>query len=101
VGETRRFQKLPDGSLLVDALLPINDLEELLRVELGDFLPFDTLAGLILERLGRIPEKGEKLEWQDFILTCVEVTKTSIQKVKVVRIEKPADNTAPENGSSS
>jgi putative hemolysin len=91
LGETRRFQKLPDGSLMVDALLPINDIEELLHVELGDFLPFDTLAGLILDRLGRIPEKGEKLEWQDFILTCEEVTETSIQKVRITRIAKPAE----------
>jgi putative hemolysin len=91
VGETRRFQKLPDGSLLVDALLPVNDIEELLKVELGDFLPYDTLAGLILERLGRIPEKGEKLEWQHFILTCEEVTKTAIQKVRITRAEKPVE----------
>lgn len=92
VGETRRFQKLPDGSLLVDALLPVNDIEDLLGVDLGDFLPYDTLAGLILDRLGRIPDKGEKLEWQDFLLTCEEVTKTAIQKVRITRIEKPANN---------
>ena len=91
VGETRRYQKLPDGSLLVDALIPVNDIEELLEVELGDFLPYDTLAGLILDRLGRIPEKGETLEWQEFLLTCEEVTKTAILKVKITRIEKPAD----------
>ncbi len=96
IGETRRFQKLPDGSLLVDALLPINDIEELLGVDLGDFLPYDTLAGLILDRLGRIPEKGEKMEWQNYLLTCEEVTKTAIQKVRIVRIEKPAENAVPE-----
>lgn len=90
VGETRRFQKLPDGSLLVDALIPINELGDLLEVRLEDVLPYDTLAGLILDRLGRIPEKGEKLEWQDFLLTCEEVTKTSIQKVRIARIEEPA-----------
>jgi putative hemolysin len=95
VGETRRFQKLPDGSLLVDALLPINDIEDLLKVDLGDFLPYDTLAGLILDRLGRIPEKGEKLEWQDFVLICEEVTKTAIQKVRITRIEKPTESAAP------
>ncbi|MCX5821793.1 MAG: hemolysin family protein [Deltaproteobacteria bacterium] len=94
VGETRRFQKLPDGSLLVDALIPVNDIEDLLGVELGDFLPYDTLAGLILDRLGRIPDKGEKLEWQNFLLTCEEVTKTAIQKVRISRVEKPADNPA-------
>ena len=96
IGETRRFQKLPDGSLLVDALLPINDIEELLGVDLVDFLPYDTLAGLILDRLGRIPEKGEKMEWQNYLLTCEEVTKTAIQKVRIVRIEKPVENATPE-----
>ena len=94
VGETRRFQKLPDGSLLVDALIPLNDIEDLLGVEMGDFLPYDTLAGLILDRMGRIPEKGEKLEWQDFLITCEEVTKTSIQKVRITRIEKPTGSEA-------
>ncbi len=75
IGEMRRVQKLPDGSLLVDALIPVNEIEDLLGVELGDFLPYDTLAGLILDRLGRFPEKGETIEWQDFLLTCEEVTK--------------------------
>jgi len=90
VGETRRYQKLPDGSLLVDALIPVNDIEDLLGVELGDFLPYYTLAGLILDRLGRFPEKGETIEWQDFLFTCEEVTKNAILKVKITRIEKPA-----------
>ncbi|MBU2054089.1 MAG: hemolysin family protein [Proteobacteria bacterium] len=100
VGEARRFQKLPDGSLMVDALLPVNDVEDLLGVDLGDFLPYDTLAGLILERLGRFPEKGETLEWQNYILTCEEVTETSILKVRVAPLEKPGGsrNPQPEDG---
>jgi putative hemolysin len=89
VGELRRFQKLPDGSWMVDALLPVNDIEELLGVELGDFLPYDTLAGLILDRLGRFPEKGETMEWRDFLLTCEEVTKTAILKVRISPIRHP------------
>jgi len=99
IGEARRFQKLPDGSLMVDALIPVNDIEDLLGVELGDFLPYYTLAGLILDRLGRIPDKGEKLEWQEFLLTCEEVTKTAILKVRIVKREGSAAGAAPpENG---
>ena len=96
VGDTRGVQKLPDGSLLVDALIPVNDIEDLLAVELGDFLPYYTLAGLILDRLGRFPEKGEKMEWQDFLLTCEEVTKTAILKVKITRIAKPETGDTPQ-----
>jgi putative hemolysin len=90
VGELRRVQKFPDGSLLVDALIPVNEIEELLGIELGDFLPYYTLAGLILDLLGRFPEQGETIEWKDFLLTCEEVTKNAILKVKIARIEKPA-----------
>ncbi|MBN2437596.1 MAG: HlyC/CorC family transporter, partial [Deltaproteobacteria bacterium] len=91
IGEVRRVQKLPDGSMMVDALLPINDMEDHLGIELGDGLHYDTLAGLILDQLGRFPEKGEKLEWRDFILTCEEVTETAILKVRVARVEKPKE----------
>jgi putative hemolysin len=96
IGETRRVQKLPDGSMMVDALLPVNEMEEHLGIAPGEGLPYDTLAGLILDRLGRFPEKGEKIEWRDFILTCEEVTKTAILKVRISRVEKPADNLAQE-----
>ena len=96
VGELRRFQKLPDGSLLVDALIPVNELEDLLGINLGEGLRYDTLAGLILDRLGRFPEKGKTMEWQDYLLTCEEVTETSILKVRIAPLEKPgAPTSAP------
>jgi putative hemolysin len=91
IGEMIRVQKLPDGSMMVDALLPINELEEHLGIELGEGLPYDTLAGLILDRMGRFPEKGEKIEWREYVLTCEEVTKTAILKVRIAKVEKPTD----------
>ncbi|MCL2669862.1 MAG: hemolysin family protein [Syntrophaceae bacterium] len=91
IGEARRVQKFADGSLLVDALIPVNDLEELLQVDLGEFLPYYTLAGLILDQLGRFPEQGETLEWKAFLFSCAEVTETAILKVKIRRLEKPSE----------
>ena len=95
IGELRRVQKLPDGSMMVDALIPVNEMEEHLGIELGEGLPYDTLAGLILDRLGRFPEKGEKIEWRDFILTCEEVTETAILKVRITRRDMPTPGVAP------
>lgn len=92
VGETRRVQKLPDGSMMVDALLPVNELAEYLEVTIDEGLPYDTLAGLILDRLGKFPEKGEKIEWMNYILTCEEVTETAILKVRIFRREEPPFN---------
>lgn len=85
VGEPRTVHKIADGTFIVDALISLKDLEDLLEIKLDENLPYDTLAGLILENLGRFPQKGEKLEWLDFTLTCLEVKKTAIDKVKIKR----------------
>jgi putative hemolysin len=89
VGEPRRVRRLGGGGYLVDALLPLNDVEELLDVRFADDLPCDTLAGLVLHLLGRFPEAGERLEWRDYLLTCVEVTPTAIRRIRIE--EKPRD----------
>jgi putative hemolysin len=88
-------QKLPDGSLLVDALLPVNELEEHLGITPGEGLRYDTLAGLILDRLGKFPEKGEKIDWREYLIYCEEVTKTAILKVRIVKREESAAGAAP------
>jgi putative hemolysin len=84
IGEPGSIQRLPDGSLLVDALVSISDLAEHLEVKVGDDVPYDTLAGLILDRLGRFPEKGERVAWERFTLVCEEVKKTAVVKVRIV-----------------
>jgi len=86
VGEPRRIQMLPDGSLLVDALLSISDIEDVLGISLGEDLQYDTLAGFILDRLGRFPDQGEKFTLDDYVIICEEVKKTAIIKVKIKKI---------------
>jgi len=101
IGEPGSIQRLADGSLLVDALVSISDLAEHLDVKLGEDVPYDTLAGLILDRLGRFPEKGERLEWDRFTLVCEEVTKTAVVKVRIVETapaESGADAIQDERG---
>lgn len=87
VGELRRAERLPDGSILVDGLISINDLEEVLDIKIEEGLPYDTLAGLILAELGRFPEKGEEIRWKDYVLVCEEVTPTSVVRVRIVMSE--------------
>ncbi len=84
IEEPGSIQRLPDGSLLVDALFSIGDLAENLGIKLDDDAPYDTLAGLILDRLGRFPEKGERVQWDRFTLICEEVKKTAVVKVRIV-----------------
>jgi putative hemolysin len=85
VGEPGRVQRLPDGSMIVDAQMSLSDLADILEFKRDEDFSYDTLAGLILDRLGRFPEKGERIELEGFVLVCEEVTMTSILKVRILR----------------
>lgn len=89
--EPSRLMTLPDGTILVDALISIYDLEGPLDLSLGHDLPYDTVAGLLLDALGRFPKKGEQVRWKGYLFTCEEVTMTTIVRV---RIEPEAVNGA-------
>jgi CBS domain containing-hemolysin-like protein len=81
--EPKRVQRLKEGGYLVDALIPLNDLEDLLGVRFPEKMPYETLAGLILFELGHFPVEGERIVRGDYLLTCVKVKPTAIRKVKI------------------
>jgi len=74
----------PDGSVLVDARLPIEDLEERFGIEI-EREKFDTVAGLIFHLTGRIPKVGEEIENDTLRMTVLEGGERNIRKVRVVR----------------
>jgi len=84
--EPSRLLALPDGSILADALISIYDLEGPLGVTFSHDLPYDTVAGLVLDTLGRFPRKGEQVSWQGYVITCEEVTRTGIVRVRIEKI---------------
>jgi CBS domain containing-hemolysin-like protein len=89
-GEAVHFQRLPDGSQMVDGLLSIFELADALKVKMVEDVPYETVAGLILHELGRFPLRGESVVWHDCRLVCEEVTPTSILKVRIVRLPQEA-----------
>ncbi|RJF81506.1 HlyC/CorC family transporter [Azospirillum cavernae] len=58
-----RLDERPDGSLIVDARLPIEDFEERVGPVLTDEEreDIDTLGGLVVSLAGRVPARGELL----------------------------------------
>lgn len=86
----RLFVRLNDRTYIFEGKVQINDFCKAL--ELRDDL-FDgvrgeaeTLAGLMLEQLGRIPEKGESLQIEGLMLTAESVTTRKVEKVRVERL---------------
>ena len=62
-GDEPEIVKRQDGSYLVDGALPLDRFAEELGVALEDYWDFDTVAGLLLDRMGTIPRAGEKCRW--------------------------------------
>jgi CBS domain containing-hemolysin-like protein len=83
--EDELLQIQPDGSALIDARLPIEELEEHfnIRVERDKF---DTVGGLIFYLLGRIPRSGEEVECSGIQLTVISVGERRIGKLRAARI---------------
>jgi CBS domain containing-hemolysin-like protein len=74
----------PDGSIIVDARLPIEDLEEYLGINIEREM-FDTVGGFIFHLTGKIPAAGEVVENDDILLTILEADERKIRRVRIVR----------------
>jgi CBS domain containing-hemolysin-like protein len=76
-----------DGSCRVPALRRIG-----LEVPDG---PYETLAGLVADLLGRIPAPGDRAELPGWRLSVRQVKRYRAERVRLVRIEVPAPADGP------
>ncbi len=82
-------KKIHSGHYVVDASLNMKDLGEELDHEFPEHEDYDTVGGLILNELGKFPQKGETIFFEGFSFKVQEVKKRRI--IKVV-IEKHTSN---------
>ena len=86
--EEEHYKKLDDGSFLFKAQTSIVDFCKVFGVDEDYFEPMqgeaDTLAGLILEIEGRIPEIGFKFNFEKFHMEITDADPKRIKEVKVV-----------------
>jgi putative hemolysin len=85
-------QQLPDGELLVDGGLPIDELSELLGVDLPDE-DWDTVGGFVFGTLGHVPSEGEWIEHEHhrFVAERVEGRRIATVRVRRPDVEAPAE----------
>ncbi|MBC8075308.1 MAG: HlyC/CorC family transporter [Chloroflexales bacterium] len=70
--EERLVQTVADGELLVDALVPIADLNELTGIEISSD-ESDRIGGFVYERLGRVPTVGDVVELHGISIEVLSV----------------------------
>lgn len=93
--EEEEIHKVSDNTYTVDGATNIDEISDLVGVDLpeGDY---DTIAGLVVEILGRIPKPGEHpaVTVQNLTLTVQEVEDRRIAKILIQKHPEP-DEKAP------
>jgi putative hemolysin len=79
--------KRKDGSWLVDGMMTIDSLKDLFRLKSvpnekgGDF---QTLGGMIMTRMGRIPKETDQFVWEGMRFEVVDMDGMRVDKVLVI-----------------
>lgn len=89
VGEEAEITERSDGSWLVDGQYNFYDFLEFFDLEdLYAEHDYNTLSGLILEILERVPKTGETLNWLNFGFEIVDMDGARIDKVLVTKTDR-------------
>jgi putative hemolysin len=93
--EEPMYKELPDGSIIVDAKLNIDALNEMLDI---DITPeeFETIGGLVYKELDRVPEPGEILSYRNLRIAVHEVEGQRIIKLGITKLN-PEPSSIDEN----
>ena len=73
-----------DGSYLVSAKMRIEEFDEEIGSEM-DTGEFDTVGGLVIHRLGRLPRPGERLEVGGLVFEVAAADRRRVKRLKVSR----------------
>jgi CBS domain containing-hemolysin-like protein len=82
----------PDGSALVDGLLRLDDLEELtgIRAPEAEQAPVETLGGLVMAHLGRMPAVGDEVTLGGRTLRVEQLDGMRVAMLRLLPLEPPA-----------
>ncbi|MGE4351409.1 MAG: hemolysin family protein [Bdellovibrionales bacterium] len=73
-----------DGSWLIDGMTPIDEVETIIEVKnLRDSGEFHTIAGFMIDKLGRIPAAGDHFYWGDARFEVVDMDGRRVDKILV------------------
>lgn len=81
--EADKYRKIGAGRYIFDAKTGIERVREMMHVDIPDG-EYETLAGFLLDRMGRIPKKGERLVLPDAVYVIQDADSKSIKEVLVI-----------------
>lgn len=90
------FQKIDNHTYIFEAKIQLNDFYKVTEIDSKEFEEItedvETLAGMILEIKGELPEVNEKLQYKHFVFEILQADSRRIKKVKL-HIKNDPDKT--------
>ncbi|MFB6134364.1 MAG: hemolysin family protein [Halanaeroarchaeum sp.] len=83
--EERPIDRVDEQTVIVRGEVNIDEVNEALDIELPEGEEFETIAGFIFNRAGRLVEEGESFTYGDVELSVEQVDNTRIMKARIVR----------------
>jgi magnesium and cobalt transporter len=83
--EERLIVEHDDGSILVNARLDVEELEDFLSVELPDG-KFESVGGFVISLLGKVPSVNERLTYNDLEMVIEAANSRKIEKIRIRKI---------------
>jgi len=84
LAEEATIRRLDEQTALVDGRVAVDEVAQAFGVELPEG-EFDSIGGLVLGELGRLPAQGEVLQVNGLELTVEKVSRQRVQQVRVAR----------------
>ncbi|MFC6767571.1 hemolysin family protein [Natrinema soli] len=86
-GEEQPIEEIDDDTVLVRGEVNIEDVNESLEIDLPEGQEFETIAGFIFNRAGRLVEEGEEITYDGVRITVETVENTRIMKARLKKLE--------------
>ena len=90
--EQSLYKKIDNKTIMVDAKIDIESLNDLIEINLPESDAYDTLGGFILENIGSLPEENQIIDYDEFEMVMEKVEKNRIVSVKIIHNSKHIDS---------
>ncbi len=94
--------KREDGSWLADAMMDLDAVERTIPgfrfSDDGAYTEYQTLAGFLVKRFGRVPREGETIEAQGYVFEILDMDRHRVDKVLIMPAKPKAAEPSPDAG---
>ncbi|WP_254766236.1 hemolysin family protein [Salinilacihabitans rarus] len=87
-GEEQPVEEIDERTVLVRGEVNIEDVNEALEIDLPEGEEFETIAGFIFNRAGRLVEEGEEITYDGVRITVEEVENTRIMRARLTKLQE-------------